>query len=284
MLLAAAYGRGVPLPPRVEPDGGLVEVADRVWVTRHAPLDVTATVVAGQAGVLLVDTLGSATAGRDLLTAVRRLGRGEPVAVVNTHHHVGHAGGNAGLLAGLAGLDRGVPVLAHEAAATAVPAPAGDLRPLSSVTALDLGDRVVEVVHPGRGHTAGDLVVRVPDEDVLVVGDLVAGGAPPAYGPDCWPLEWPATLDLVLQLLGSGVAVPGHGAPLDRDGVEAQRDQIATVAGTVRELAGRGVPVETALTQGEADGSWPWPVERLTEAVRRGYAQLPRSARSLPLA
>ena len=280
MLLMAAYGRGVPLPPRVDPDGGLVEVADRVWVTRHPPLDVTATVVAGEVGVVVVDTLWSGAAGRDLLTAVRRLGRGEPVAVVNSHHHAGHAGGNTGFLAGAGD----VPVLAHEAAAAAVPSPAGDLRTLSSVTAVDLGDRVVEVAHPGRGHTAGDLVVRVPDVDVLVVGDLVPQGAPAAYGPDCWPLEWPVTLDLVLQLLGSGLAVPGHGAPLDRDGVEAQRDRIATVAGTVRELAGRGVPVDDAAAQGEADGSWPWPAEHLTEAVRRGYAQLPRSARSLPLA
>src|SRR3712207_8210257 len=38
-----------------------------------------------------------------------------------------------------------------------------------------------------------------------------------SYGPDCWPLEWPGSLDLVLQLLGgSGLAVPGHGNPMDR--------------------------------------------------------------------
>ena len=39
--------------------------------------------------------------------------------------------------------------------------------------ALDLGDRYVELVHTGRGHTAGDVVVRVPDADVLVAGDLL---------------------------------------------------------------------------------------------------------------
>jgi hypothetical protein len=123
-----------------------------------------------------------------------------------------------------------------------------------------------------------------------VVGDLVAGNGPggpgePSYGPDCWPLEWPGSLDLVLQLLGdTGLAVCRHGGPLDRDAVVEQRDGTATVAETVRELAGRGVPVERALAQGKADGSWAWPAERLTDAVRRGYAQLPRSARQLPLA
>ncbi|MEZ5193754.1 MAG: hypothetical protein R2734_15495 [Nocardioides sp.] len=69
----------------------------------------------------------------------------------------------------------------------------------SSARVLDLGDRRVELVHPGRGHyTAGDLVVAVPDADVLLVGDLVEESGPPGYGEDCWPLEWPATLDVVL--------------------------------------------------------------------------------------
>jgi glyoxylase-like metal-dependent hydrolase (beta-lactamase superfamily II) len=278
MLLGSAYGRGMSFPPRVEPDSGLVEVADRVLVARRGPSDVVSTVVAGSSGVLLVDAGWSVPACEDLLAAVRRLGRGAPVGVVGTHAHPAHVAGNAALAPA-------VPVLLHDAAAAEVPEGAGHVRTLSSVTAVDLGDRVVEVIHPGRGHTAGDLVVRVPDADVLVVGDLVRGDGPPSYGPDCWPLEWPAALDLVLQLLGdAGLAVPGHGAPMGRGAVEEQRDGTATVAEAVRELAGRGVPEDRALAQGEADGSWPWPRQGLAEAVRRGYAQLPPSARRLPLA
>jgi glyoxylase-like metal-dependent hydrolase (beta-lactamase superfamily II) len=278
MLLGSAYGRGMPLPLRVEQDAGLVEVADRVWFIRRGPLDVVSTVVGGASGLLVVDAGDSEAAGRDLRAAVRRLGRGVPVAVVGSHAHPAHVLGNAAF--GSAG----VPVLLHESAAAELPGQYAEVRTLSSVTALDLGDRVVEVVHPGRGHTAGDLVVRVPDADLLVVGDLVDGRGTPSYGPDCWPLEWPGSLDLVLQLLGeSGAAVAGHGAPLQRAAVEQQRDGTATVAEAVRELAGRGVPADEALAQGAADGSWPWPPERLTDAVRRGYAQLPRSARQLPL-
>ena len=283
MLLAATYGRGVSQPPSVVPEGGLAEVADRVWVSRHEHLDVTTTVVAGESGLVVVDAPSPEAAGRELLEAVRRLGR-DPVALVRTHAHAGQ------VLGSLAG----VPTHAHEAAAAAAsPAPGPgpglgpELRTLSSVAALDLGGRVLEVVHPGRGHTAGDVVVRVPDAEVVVVGDLVAAG-PPAYGPDCWPLEWPATLDLVIQLLGGpgspALVVPRHGAPVGRDHVEQQRDEIATVAETVRELAGRGVPVDRALAQGAAEGSWPWPEEHLAHAVRRGYAHLPRSAKQLPLA
>ena len=43
--------------------------------------------------------------------------------------------------------------------------------------------------------------MRVPDADVLVGGDLVEESDPPFIGDDSWPLEWPATLDLVLGLM-----------------------------------------------------------------------------------
>jgi glyoxylase-like metal-dependent hydrolase (beta-lactamase superfamily II) len=269
-----------------------VEVADRVWVARSPAGDSTTTVVEGASGVVLVDPAGADGALHELLTAVRRLGHRQLLGVVLTHGHAAHSGGLAGLPDG-----QDVPVVVHEAAAARVEAAAGPLpglRTVSSVTALDLGDRVVEVVHPGRGHTDGDVVVRVPDVDVAVVGDLVGGDGSPSYGPECWPLEWPGSLDLVLQLISGGgppgagpdgaLVVPGHGPLLDPAGVEQQRDGIATVAEALRELAGRGVPEDRALDQGAAEGSWPWPVEQLTEAVRRGYAQLPRTPRQLPLA
>ena len=128
------------------------------------------------------------------------------------------------------------------------------------------------------------MVVRVGDADVLFAGDLVEESAArsgvPGFGDDCFPMEWPITMDLVLQLLDPGsVVVPGHGLPVDKDFVEEQRSAIGIVAETIRDLAGRGVPVADALEATE----WPYPKEELARAVARGYAQLPRSARSLPL-
>ena len=154
----------------------------------------------------------------------------------------------------------------------------------SSAVALDLGDRMIELVHPGRGHTSGDLVVRVPDVDVLLAGDLVEESSMrqgvPGFGGDCYPMEWPLSLDIVLGLLTSGsVVVPGHGAPVDRDFVETQRNQIGIVAETIRDLASRGIPVAEAL----AAADWPFPRTELADAVRRGYEHLPRSQKRLPL-
>jgi len=281
------------------------EVADRIWVARYDWFDVNVTLVGGADGLLVVDTNASALAAREVVEDVRRLGAGRVVGIVNTHEHFDHTFGNGELRAAYGAL----PIHAHETAAErTVPAgerikalydadPADPHRDevlateivpaehtFSSAVTLDLGSRLVELVHPGRGHTAGDLVVRVPDADTLLAGDLVeesaARDAVPGFGDDCYPLDWPLTLDLVLGLTtGASVVVPGHGAPVDRDFVEEQRNTIGIVAETIRDLASRGVPVGEAL---EA-APWPYPREELANAVRRGYEQLPRSQKRLPL-
>jgi hypothetical protein len=93
-------------------------------------------------------------------------------------------------------------------------------------------------------------------------------------------MEWPLSLDIALGLLTARtIVVPGHGAPVDRDFVEQQRNEIGIVAETIRDLAGRGVPLDQALEAGE----WPFPPAHLADAVRRGYEQLPRSQKRLPL-
>ena len=276
------------------------EVAPRVWVARYSWFDVNVALVGGERGLLVVDTHGSSAAGRAVVADVRRLGAGEVVGVVTTHWHFDHTFGTEAFLEAYGS----VPVTAHEDAAAELAEGAGKIRQryaddddphrddvlattvvlpddtFSSAKVLDLGDRAVELVHPGRGHTAGDLVVRVPDADVVLAGDVVEESAPPSYGPDCWPLAWPWSLDVVLGLLTPGsVVVPGHGAPVDRDFVEQQRNEIGIVAETVRDLASRGVPVRDALSQAE----WPWEAGLLEHAVRRGYDQLPRSQKRLPL-
>jgi glyoxylase-like metal-dependent hydrolase (beta-lactamase superfamily II) len=287
--------------PTLPPDHGLVEVADRVWVARHSWMDVNVTVVAGTRGVLVVDTLGSDRAARGFVEVLGRLGRGDVVTVVNTHEHFDHTFGNHAFRESWPD----VSLVAHEEAAARTVAageqakgqyaagaddpeaehvlrttvlPADET--FSSVRTVDLGDRIVELVHPGRGHTAGDLVARVPDADVLIAGDLIEESGPPAYGPDCFPLDWPGSLDLVLGLLGSAtVVVPGHGELVDKEFVQEQRSDVGIVAETVHDLASRSVPIDQALRH----TVWPFPAEHLEHAVRRGYEQVPRSARRLPL-
>lgn len=284
----------------VEPSSAsLTEVADRVWVLRHPWYDANVTLVGGSNGLVVVDTHASTRVGRQIVGTARSLGAGEVVAVVATHAHHDHVLGTAALREAYADT---LPVHAHETCADELTAWAADRpahegeepvpgevdaspvvlpdRTFSSAAVIDLGDRALELVHPGRGHTAGDLVVRVPDADVLLVGDLVEESAPPAWGPDSFPMDWPLALDVALQLCtGSTVVVPGHGAPVDREFVMLQRADIGVVAETIRDLAGRGVPLGQALEVGD------WPFERsvVEHAVTRGYEHLPNSQKRLPL-
>ena len=283
------------------------EVADRIWVARYDWFDVNVTVVRGSEGLLVVDTHASDLAARGVIQDVKALGVGEVTAVVNTHEHFDHAFGNLAFRTAYGD----IPIHAHETAAERTQAAGDRVKSLydlaenrddphrdevqattilpadttfSSAVALDLGDRMVELVHPGRGHTAGDLVVRVPDADVLLAGDLVEESmvrqGVPGFGEDCYPMEWPLSLDIVLGLTtAASVVVPGHGAPVDREFVEEQRNAIGVVAETIRDLATRGVPVADALDAAE----WPYPREELAAAVRRGYEQLPRAQKRLPL-
>jgi glyoxylase-like metal-dependent hydrolase (beta-lactamase superfamily II) len=266
-----------------------IAIADGCWVRAYAEWTLNVGVVAGLNGLLVVDTRGTRQQGEQLRDDIRRLDRRPVRWVINTHVHFDHTFGN------LAFDD--AQIHAHESAAAGLAAHAERIRGLcreedpldplnravietplrhpdttfASVAALDLGDRYIEMFHPGRGHTDGDAVIRVPDLDVVFMGDLVEQSARPSYGPDSFPLEWPATLELAVGVVGSDTTVvPGHGATVDRDFVVAQHGDIADVAQTITRLARSGVPVEQALREGE----WPWEPRLLADAVRRGYEQV----------
>lgn len=270
------------------------EVAERVWVARYPWVDVNITAIGGGDGLVVVDTHGSTVAGREVVEDLGRLGTWDVTAVVNTHWHWDHTFGNAAFRAQWPG----VPIHAQESAAdwlsehaeTAKRDLAGidDLERIEEIqdsevvvpdrtfetsATIDLGDRVVELIHPGRGHTDGDLVVRVPDANVLVAGDLIEESDHPWIGMDSWPLEWASTLEVMLTLIAPRtVVVPGHGALVDRVFVESQRQELAAIEQEISRLALAGVTVTEAVAQGQ----WPWEATNpgLVNAVTRGYAQL----------
>ena len=65
---------------------------------------------------------------------------------------------------------------------------------------IDLGNRIVELRHLGRGHTSGDLVVWLPAERICFAGDLVEAQAAPYMG-DAHVADWSSsTLDSVAAL------------------------------------------------------------------------------------
>lgn len=268
---------------------GFVAVAAGVHVRRCPVLDVNSTLVVGDGEALLVDTLSTDAQARELAAAVRAI-TPYPWVIVNTHHHFDHCFGNAVLAAG------GRPVWGHEAAATLLAEKAETLRrqwyeewvatdpelaaglaevrvvpPDHTVHAsatLTIGGRSVTLRHLGRGHTAGDLVVQVPDADLLIAGDLVEQAGPPSFE-DSYPLEWPETLAAMQHLLGpDSVVVPGHGSPVGPEFVRHQHAELTDLAWRIRDGHAEGAPAEAVAAKA------PFGPQAALTAVRRGYAEL----------
>ena len=77
---------------------------------------------------------------------------------------------------------------------------------------LWLGKLEVKIMQLGRGHTKGDTVLWLPQDKVMLSGDLVEYGATPYCG-DAYYQDWPATLD-ALAAFNPEKLVPGRGAAL----------------------------------------------------------------------
>lgn len=269
-----------------------VEVADRVLVWRQPVLDVNAVLVLGAAGTLVVDTLSTPAQAGELADAVRRITT-LPWRLVNTHHHFDHCYGNA-VLAPDAGTEvwaqagcvarydqwiaaGGAVRVAQVAAGYADTMPElaagvaevtlrGPDHTVWAQASLDLGDRVVELRHLGRGHTDNDLIVVVPDAGAVVAGDLVEAGAPPSFE-DSWPLEWAGTVAALLEL-APDVVVPGHGAAMTPASVSAQHADLVALEWACRQGWTNGATPDEVAAQA------PFGPGAARTAVERAYAVL----------
>jgi cyclase len=70
------------------------------------------------------------------------------------------------------------------------------------------GNREIQIMFLGRGHTGGDLVVYLPKEKIVCTGDLMEPGI--AFGGDSYPQDWIKTLD-ELKKLDFDTVLSGHG-------------------------------------------------------------------------
>jgi glyoxylase-like metal-dependent hydrolase (beta-lactamase superfamily II) len=122
---------------------------------------------------------------------------------------------------------------------------------------LDLGNREVQIKHLGRGNTAGDAVVYLPKERILVAGDLLDHPVP--YLGGGYPSQLARTLKAMGQLDAQTI-VPGHGEVLKGD---YARDYLNRVVDFVQAVVGE-VSKEVYRT-----GNGPRNLEAVREAVLR---------------
>ena len=99
----------------------------------------------------------------------------------------------------------------------------------------------------GRAHTEGDVVVYLPDDKVLMTGDMLTAGLP--YMGDGYVNDWIATLER-LKSLDFDWIVPGHGDPYqDRERIDHLQAYFRDLWAQAVSLHGRGVTAEDAAAQ-----------------------------------
>lgn len=121
---------------------------------------------------------------------------------------------------------------------------------------LHRGDREIQLLFLGRGHTQGDTVVFLPKERVVCTGDLMESRL--AYMGDGVFDEWVTTLD-ALKKLDFDTVLPGHGVPFhDKALITAYQSYLNDLMAQVAHLRQQGLtPEEVArkvdLTSHKAD-------------------------------
>ncbi len=192
--------------------------------------DPNSGVVVGDDSVLVIDARATPVMAQELVAHVRKV-TDKPIRhVLLTHYH-------AVRVLGVAGYEERVNVIASDAtydmivergeqdmeseiqrfprlfrAKETIPGLTWPTVVFHQRITLRLGEREVQIIHAGRGHTRGDTIAWLPREKVLFSGDLVEYGATPYCG-DAHFTDWPGTLDRLASFRPQAL-VPGRGDAL----------------------------------------------------------------------
>lgn len=254
------------LPPPLHPKGVTLQTKQLgpgvyALLSNQPPVDNSGFVV-GERGVLVIDAHVNGAMARQIQAAVRQVTDKPILYLVNTNYHGDHTFGNYAFPAQTT-------IVAHRKTAEAMrhfdqektallPAVNGDeavfagvrLR-LPDVTferhlTLDLGDRVVELRHFGRGNTPGDTVVYVPETKTAWTGNLVLGEATIP-----WAIEGNAQayLETIARLarLDIDTIVPGHALISSGTIVQTYLRYLSEHIAAVRQAVAAGRTLEQTL-------------------------------------
>ncbi len=218
------------------------------------------TVLSTDSGTVVIDSMTFPMQGALIKRKAEEL-TGKPVVLlINTHYHLDHTHGNPAF-------DAGTRVVSTHRTLSHLEALDADFwdgeraqllpnETFGDELRINLGNKTLLLKTMGKGHTDGDLIVLIEEEETIVMGDLFfnkhypnidleAGGSVQA---------WPATLDKAFALEFKTV-VPGHGETTDRLGMrDFQRfiGQLATI-GQMAQMDGSSLDDVLQSTRLNAD-------------------------------
>lgn len=198
------------------------ELAEDLYVIRGMGSNVT--VLRTDVGAVIIDSMTTVMQGKLIRAKVKSLTGKDAVLIINTHYHLDHTHGNPAFAKQTRVIST-QRTLSHLKALDADwwSGEAAELLPdetFEEQLVLNIGGQELKLLHPGRGHTDGDLVVIIPNKDVVVMGDLLFHQHYPNIDLEAGGsiTEWSTTLDRVLQEKFTRV-IPGHGETTDRLGI-----------------------------------------------------------------
>jgi glyoxylase-like metal-dependent hydrolase (beta-lactamase superfamily II) len=233
MSLAAAQGadgklRAVNVAPDiwfVQGEAAMGSAANRNFISN-------AGFVVTDAGVVVIDALGSPALAEELIAEIRRV-TPQPIRyVIVTHYHADHIYGlqafkaaGATIVAHRAGRD----YIGSDTARLRLEASRQDLFPWidettrvlpadrwldEEQTTLRVGSYDFQIRHVGPAHTSEDLAIFVPKRGALFAGDLAFRGRIPFVG-QADSKQWIASLTRLIDFKAK-LVIPGHG-PVSTD-------------------------------------------------------------------
>jgi len=129
---------------------------------------------------------------------------------------------------------------------TVMALPNHPIDPAKSPMSVDLGG-LTAVVESYPGHSGTDIVVRVPDQNVVYTGDLLFNGwYPVCFDEKATISGWRDTLKKFAAFNKDTLFVPGHGQICGQEGIASIREVFDDIAGQAEKMYKAGVPAEEA--------------------------------------
>jgi glyoxylase-like metal-dependent hydrolase (beta-lactamase superfamily II) len=112
---------------------------------------------------------------------------------------------------------------------------------------LHMGGKEIQFLHPGNAHTAGDVIMWLPQDQIVATGDVVTGPIPLMPSPYTH-----GYVDVLMQIkaLGFKTLVPGHGLVVhDSQYVDLLAETIRTVSTQMKACIAQGLSKEAAFAK-----------------------------------
>ena len=268
----------------------LKQVSPHVWVIMGFP---NVGFVVGDKAVLVVDTgLGNPNGALMAKVAQKLGGHGQKLILTTTHFHPEHAAGQGGFPPGTEVVrnkaqqaefeqdgQRMIDLFAKNPAM-------GELLKGATVmkadvlydkdTTLDLGGVHARLYWFGAAHTKGDEIIYVPEDKLILPGDVVENRISPNIICDiCSPRQWVAVVDHIARLKPE-LVVPDHGELGDGSLVAQERGFLADLDRRAQLAKSAGEPEAEAgqRIQAEMTGEYPgWSgLGNIPQSVQHAYA------------